>query len=126
MSPLRNGSTTSATASKPLKDIPLIDKFKRGLGEAVVDLHIAEVVDNIAGLTSLDMLNLQIGQFNKTLESAMASDYTKVTFIHGVGNGVLKDKIIAELENYSNTKNQMASISKFGVGAIDVLIVSGE
>ena len=120
------GSTTSATASKPLKDIPLIDKFKRGLGEAVVDLHIAEVVDNIAGLTSLDMLNLQIGQFNKTLESAMANDYTKVTFIHGVGNGVLKDKIIAELENYSNTKNQMASISKFGVGAIDVLIVSGE
>lgn len=120
------GSTTSAKTSKPLKEIPLIDKFKRGIGEAIVDLHIAEVVDNIAGLSSRDMLNLQIGQFKKMLESAMANDYTKVTFIHGVGNGVLKDKIVAELENYVNTKNQMASISKFGVGAIDVLIVNSD
>ncbi len=120
------GSKTSATTSKPLKEVQLIDKFKRGMGEAVVDLHIAEVVDNIAGLTSHDMLNLQIGQFKKTLESAMANDYTKVTFIHGVGNGVLKNSIINELENYSNTKNQMASISKFGVGAIDILIERGE
>jgi len=116
------GSANSASVSKPVKDIPLIDKYKRDLGEAVIDLHIAEVVDNIAGLSSLDMLNLQIEQFRKTLDSAMENGYSKLTFIHGVGNGVLKNAIITELENYSNTSNQMASISKFGVGAVDVLI----
>jgi hypothetical protein len=45
-----------------------------------------------------------------------------VTFIHGVGNGVLKNAIIEELKNYENTSNRMASIMKFGVGAIDVMI----
>ena len=120
------GSVSTASEAKQIKDKPLIDKYKRGMAEAVVDLHIAEVVDNIAGLTSHDMLNLQIGHFKKTLESAMANDYSKVTFIHGVGNGVLKNFIIKELENYSNTQNQMASISKFGVGAIDVLIENKE
>jgi len=116
------GSKSTASEAKQLKDIPLIEKYKKSLGVAVVDLHIAEIIDNIAGLSSHDMLNLQIGHFNKTLESAMSNEYSKVTFIHGVGNGVLKNNIVKELENYSNTENQMASISKFGVGAIDVLI----
>ena len=56
------------------------------------------------------------------LESAITSEYDKVTFIHGVGNGVLKNAIIEELKNYENTSNRMASIMKFGVGAIDVII----
>ena len=57
------------------------------------------------------------------LDSAIAAEYTKVTFIHGVGNGVLKNAIIEELKKkYKNTENRMASIAKFGVGAIEVKI----
>ena len=104
------------------KEKPLIDKHKTNLNEAVVDLHIGEIVENIAGLTSHDMLNLQLAYFKKALQSAISNDYTKVTFIHGVGNGVLKSAIIKELEDYEGIENRMASISKFGVGAIDILI----
>jgi dsDNA-specific endonuclease/ATPase MutS2 len=50
------------------------------------------------------------------------NEYEKVTFIHGVGNGVLKNAIIKALDEYEGTQNRMASMSKFGVGAIDVLI----
>jgi hypothetical protein len=120
------GSKTKASIAEAVKDKPFIDKHKRGLGEAVVDLHIAELLDNILGLSSHDMLTTQIDYFKKALLSAMTNDYSKVTFIHGVGNGVLKNSIISELENYRNTQNQMASISKFGVGAIDVLIETTE
>ena len=60
--------------------------------------------------------------FKKAFHSAITNDYTKVTFIHGVGNGVLKSAIIKELEDYEGIENRMASISKFGVGAIDILI----
>jgi len=120
------GSNTKAGVAEAVKEKPLIDKHKRGIGEAVVDLHIAELMENIAGYSSHDMLNIQIGYFKKTLESALDNEYTKVTFIHGVGNGVLKNSIIKELENYSNTKNQMASISKFGVGALDIIITNKE
>ena len=105
-----------------IADKPLVDKYKSGQLEAVVDLHIGELVDNILGMSSLDMLKKQIDTFKKVLESAIISNYQKVTFIHGVGNGVLKDAIIKELEGYENLDNKMASITKFGVGAIDVVI----
>lgn len=103
-----------------------IDKHKTAVGEATVDLHIGALVDNILGLSSHDMFKIQIDYFKKMLDSAIASEYNKVTFIHGVGNGVLKNAIIEELKNYKNTENRMASIAKFGVGAIDVIITDRE
>ena len=112
-------SQTKATSIKPKQ---LIDKYKVAPREAIVDLHIAELVDNILGMSSLDMVNIQINTFKKVLENAIANDYHKVTFIHGVGNGVLKSTIIKELEDYEGLENTMASIAKFGVGAIDILI----
>ncbi len=101
---------------------PFIEKYKTAFREAVVDLHIGEVVDNIAGLSSHDMLDIQVNHFKKALNSAIENDYQKVTFIHGVGNGILKNKIIDELKDYEHLENRMASITKFGVGAIDVII----
>lgn len=117
-------------AQAPKKDLVKqeapIDKHRTAPGEATVDLHIAELVENIAGLSSHDMFRIQMDYFRKMLESAIAADYTKVTFIHGVGNGVLKNAIIEELKKYKNTENRMASIAKFGVGAIDVVIKDKE
>jgi dsDNA-specific endonuclease/ATPase MutS2 len=83
-------------------------------------------LDNISGLSSHDMFNTQIAYFKKTLESALNNDYNKVTFIHGVGNGILKSAIVDELKEYVDVESKMASISKFGVGAIDVVIKSLE
>ena len=108
--------------TKVIKSEQLIDKYKKSLGEAEVDLHIGELIDNILGLSSLDMLKIQIDTFKKVLANAIKNDYNKVTFIHGVGNGVLKNAIITELADYEGVENRMASISKFGVGAIDVII----
>ncbi len=105
-----------------IKKKQLIDEYKKAQGEAEIDLHIAELVDNILGMSSLDMLKLQVDTFKKVLENAITNDYHKVTFIHGVGNGVLKNAIIKEIEDYEGIENRMASISKFGVGAIDVII----
>ena len=118
-------STQTKLAEQPKKK-PLIEKHKVALFEAVVDLHIGELVENIAGLSNHDMYNIQIEYFRKTLESAISNDYRKVTFIHGVGNGILKNAIVKELEDYEGLENKMAAISKFGVGAIDVLIKSKE
>lgn len=120
------GSESKAAIAEPVKEKSIIDKHRKSLGEAVVDLHIGELIDNILGLSSHDMLNIQNAYFTKTLESAIRNDYHKVTFIHGVGNGVLKNAIIKQLEDYEGLDNRMASISKFGVGAVDVLIKSKE
>ncbi len=118
----KSDTNISEGKTATLKKKQLIDKYRSSQGEAIVDLHIAELVDNILGLSSLDMINIQIDTFKKVLHNAMENDYRKVTFIHGVGNGVLKSMIIKELEDYEGIENTMASIAKFGVGALDVLI----
>ncbi len=104
------------------KEIPLIDKHQTLPKIAEVDLHIGELIDNVAGLESRDMFAIQKKYFKDCLESAIVNQYKKVTFIHGVGNGILKNAIIKILKDYENVENQSASISKFGLGAIDVLI----
>lgn len=122
----KSGETVQLNRTVQKKEKSLIDKHKVALFEATVDLHIAELVDNIAGLSDHDMFNIQLDYFKKTLESAIRNEYRKVTYIHGVGNGVLKNAIVAELEEYEGLENKMASVSKFGVGAIDVLIKNRE
>ena len=119
---LKEGVGAQAPAKTLVKQEAPIDKHKTAPGEAVVDLHIGELVDNILGLSSHDMFKIQTDYFKKMLDSAIAAEYNKVTFIHGVGNGVLKNAIIEALKDYKNTENRMASIAKFGVGAIDVII----
>ena len=100
----------------------LIGRYAVGPHTAVVDLHIGEIVDNIAGLSSHDMFLLQMKHFEKTLESAMANNFKKVTFIHGIGNGVLKNAITEKLKEYENLQDKSASLAEYGHGAIDVLI----
>jgi len=100
----------------------LIGKHAVGPHAAVVDLHIGEIVDNIAGLSSHDMFLLQINYFVKTLESAMAHNFRKVTYIHGIGNGILKNAILEKLKEYEGLQDKSASLADYGQGAIDVLI----
>ena len=119
---MKDGDKKTVAAQKLVKEKAAIDRHQTAPGEAIVDLHIGELVDNILGMSSNDMFRTQMNYFKKMLESAIANEYDKVTFIHGVGNGVLKNAIIEELKHYDNTSNRMASIVKFGVGAIDVMI----
>lgn len=126
---LKEGFATGSPVKEVVKERPLIDKHQTAPGEAVVDLHIGELVDNIAGLSSHDMFKIQMDYFNKMLNSALSSDYDKVTFIHGVGNGVLKNaivKVLNEFEETTKMTSRMASLSKFGVGGIDVIFTSKE
>ena len=119
---MNDGDKKTVASQKLVKEKAAIDKHQTAPGEAIVDLHIGELVDNILGMSSNDMFRTQMNYFKKMLESAITNEYDKVTFIHGVGNGVLKNAIIEELKHYDNTSNRMASIVKFGVGAIDVMI----
>lgn len=114
--------SVSETVKQPVKKHALIEKHRKAVGEAIVDLHIGELLDNIAGLSSHDMFKIQMDYFHKTLNSAIMEEYDKVTYIHGVGNGVLKNAIVKALDDFEGLNNRMASMSKFGVGAIEVLI----
>lgn len=95
---------------------------KRGIitTEKIVDLHIEELVSDVTSLTNADMLDVQIKTFTAEMNKAIGNHYHKITFIHGVGSGVLRKAIRDELRNYPNVQFSDADPAKFGYGATDV------
>ena len=95
-----------------------------GDGVIVVDLHINELVDTLAGLSNADMLNLQVDEFRKVMDANLKHSGQKIVFIHGKGEGVLRNAIMKEL-NYrykGKTEVQDASFREYGFGATQVTI----
>jgi len=87
---------------------------------AEVDMHIWELVDDHSRMTNTEMLNIQLGYFEKCLQSAIDHKYRRVIFIHGVGSGKLKEEIKATLEQMDFVDYKPANMSQYGVGATQV------
>lgn len=92
-------------------------------GPLVVDLHINELVDSTRGLSSADMLNLQVDKFCKVMDENLRNHGRKIVFIHGKGDGVLRAAILKELNyRYKGHDVQDASFQEYGYGATQVKI----
>lgn len=93
-------------------------------GDIVVqDLHIAELLDNINGLSSADMLNYQLDKFREVMRAHQNQPGQKIVFIHGKGEGVLRHAILDELKRkWPRCTAQDASFQEYGFGATQVTI----
>lgn len=91
--------------------------------EKEVDLHIEELVDSVKGLSQHEMLNIQLEHFEKELDHAIENNLRKVIFIHGIGNGRLKQEIQAVLKNTPGVTFQDAPFKEYGFGATQVNFV---
>lgn len=88
-----------------------------------VDLHIDELLDSTAGLNNADMLQYQLDKFNEVLLAHKNNKGQKIVFIHGKGEGVLRNEIMKQLKSkYSNYYVQDASFREYGFGATMVTI----
>lgn len=99
-----------------------IDKHRTGPHEAVVDLHIEEIITDHHKMSNGEMLEVQLSYMVKCLESAIINNYYKVIFIHGVGTGVLRKNINEVLKSYEGISFSDASMQEFGYGATEVII----
>ena len=90
--------------------------------EKEVDLHIEELVENTSGLSNFEMLNIQLERFEKELDEAIQKHMKKITFIHGVGNGRLKQEITSVLKSTRGVTFQDAPYKDYGYGATQVNI----
>lgn len=86
-----------------------------------VDLHINQLVKSVRGLDNYDMLNLQLDTAKRKIEFAIAKRISKIVFIHGVGEGVLKSELNSLLNKYP-VKYYDASYKKYGLGATEVYV----
>ncbi len=88
-----------------------------------VDLHIHELMDDEAGLSDKDRLDIQRDKFHSEMKDAIKNNLQKIIFIHGVGNGTLKLEIRRELQRaYKKYQFQDASFKEYGYGATMVIL----
>ena len=98
-------------------------KSKKDDGTLVVDLHADEELETTAGMNSADILHYQMDIFKKTMDENRKKKGQKIIFIHGKGEGVLRQTIIHELNyRYKSCTYQDASFQEYGYGATQVTI----
>lgn len=89
----------------------------------VVDLHASELLDDLRGLSNADILNYQIDRFRQVMDANARNKGHKIIFIHGKGEGVLRQALMKELNHrYKGHQVQDASFREYGYGATQVTI----
>lgn len=88
-----------------------------------VDLHIEKLRDDHPFLGSAEILKIQLEAFKKALDAAIVHKLPSVTFIHGVGNGTLKNELHKLAGKHPQVQTFMdARKEKFGYGATKLLL----
>lgn len=88
-----------------------------------VDLHIQILVDNHQNLSNSEIVDIQMARFTTALEGGIIAGLRKMIFIHGVGNGKLKQEIRKTIERkYPKLRYQDASFKEYGYGATMVIL----
>jgi hypothetical protein len=91
--------------------------------EVVVDLHISELLDNPEGLSNREMLEIQLEKVESEMNVAIESHVKRIVFIHGVGQGVLKQEVTNLLKRkFKKYYFQDASFKEYGYGATMVTL----
>jgi hypothetical protein len=83
-----------------------------------VDLHIEKLSKDYNKMSNAEILQFQLQTFEKTLEQAIANGMDEITFIHGVGNGIMRMEIHKRLSKNPHVQFfKDAMKEKFGYGA---------
>lgn len=88
-----------------------------------VDLHAENLLDSTSGLSNADILNLQIDRFTQVMKENLRNIGQKIVFIHGKGEGVLRQALMKELTHrFKGHDVTDASFAEYGFGATQVTI----
>ena len=102
---------------------PRIVKRKETQDVIEVDLHIDELLDSTAGMSNSEMLQCQLDKFHAVIDENKNKKGQKIVFIHGKGEGVLRNEIEKLLKTqYKAYYFQDASFREYGFGATMVTI----
>lgn len=103
---------------QPVPEAPKPQKPARS-----IDLHIEALHAQSDKLSNSEKMRIQLEAFEKNLNQAILSGMDEITFIHGLGNGVLRKEIHKRLSQLGNIKYfQDTQKDQWGYGATLVRI----
>jgi len=110
-------------AAKKAYNLYEANKIKQNLEPArsVVDLHMEKLSDNWKHMSNFEILTMQLNEFEKWYELAVAHLQQSLVVIHGVGTGKLRD----EIHDILKTKKEVRFFinqydPRFGYGATEI------
>jgi hypothetical protein len=112
-------------SSLATKGYKIYDASKAGQhlepARSVVDLHIEKLANNWDKLSNLEILSIQLSEFEKLFDLAVAHRQASLIVIHGVGAGKLRDEIHDILKTRREVKNFINQYDpRFGYGATEI------
>ena len=117
--PATHAATFTSTATKAA---PTPGKQSKP-GVVEVDLHAHALLDTLVGLEARDILDYQLKVFDDTMRTHLKARGTRIVFIHGKGDGVLRHALLSALkQRYASCHVQDASFREYGFGATQVTI----
>lgn len=88
---------------------------------SVVDLHIEKLTDDWEHLSNAEILDIQLREFEKWYDLAMAHHQASLIVIHGVGSGRLRDEIHDALRLKRGVKSFVNQYHpSYGFGATEI------
>lgn len=111
-------------------DLPSLDrkiKFVKHINEPFqlpqyeVDLHIEKLTDQYNHLTPADMLAIQLSEFRRQLDTAIARHQFSLIVIHGIGKGTLRNEVHEILKQTLEVKSFVNQYNpRYGYGATEI------
>lgn len=101
------------------------NKIRQNLEPArsVVDLHMEKLTDNWKNMSNFDILTMQLKEFEKWYELAVAHHQPSLVIIHGVGSGKLRDEIHDILKTKKEVRYFINQYDpRFGYGATEIFL----
>lgn len=88
---------------------------------SILDLHIEKLTDTWQQMNNFEMLTLQLHEFEKWYDLAIAHHLPEMIVIHGIGTGKLKDELHEILKTRREVKNFINQYdARFGYGATQI------
>ena len=88
---------------------------------SIVDLHMEKLSDNFQHMSNYEILTIQLHEFKKWFELAVAHKQPSLVVIHGVGTGKLRDEVHDILKSKSEVKSFINQYDpRFGYGATEI------
>lgn len=101
------------------------NKIRQNLEPArsVVDLHMEKLSDNWKRMSNFEILTMQLKEFEKWYELAVAHHQPSLVVIHGVGSGKLRDEIHDILKTKKEVRYFINQYDpRFGYGATEIFL----
>ncbi len=114
-------SSGTRTPERKTPATSFLDKHKVDDRIAEVDLHIGELSDDFRHMSNVQIIGVQMEYMKKCFDQAKIEKLKKIIFIHGVGNGTLKNELLRYLRQTADIDFYDAPYARYGMGATEVV-----